>query len=142
MVSAFGPLRSKIRPVSFNLPPPRETEKELAMITNLDYEKPPLFSCLAVDPELGELVSLFVSEMPDRITAMQQQLQQRDWEGLRRSAHQLKGAAGSYGFEEISPSAARLEFALRDGEAEETVHRAVEELIAFCRRARAGTPEG
>jgi HPt (histidine-containing phosphotransfer) domain-containing protein len=107
-----------------------------------DCESGPLFSTLAVDPELGELVALFVSEMTGRVAAMQQQFQQQDWQGLRQSAHQLKGAAGSYGFEEISPSAARLENALRDKEPEETVRSAVEELIDLCHRARSGTPEG
>jgi histidine phosphotransfer protein HptB len=111
------------------------------MNTNWDNPREPLFSSLAVDPELGELVSLFVLEMPDRITAIRQQVQERDWEGLRRSAHQLKGAAGSYGFERISPSASRLEYALRDELTEETVLRAAEELIDLCRRARGGVPE-
>jgi histidine phosphotransfer protein HptB len=111
------------------------------MNTTPDYGQKPLYSALAVDPELGELVTLFVSEMTGRVALIEQQVQERNWEGLRQSAHQLKGAAGSYGFEEISPSAARLENALRDEEPEETVRCAVEELIDLCRRARAGAPE-
>ncbi|MBN2580485.1 MAG: Hpt domain-containing protein [Pirellulales bacterium] len=95
----------------------------------------------AVDPELGEIVAEFVAEMPDRISAMQRQLEDRNWQALRQSAHQLKGAAGSYGFERVSPAAAQLENALRDEKPEETVRCAVEELIDLCRRMRAGTPE-
>jgi histidine phosphotransfer protein HptB len=113
------------------------------MATTSNQSKAPLYSPLAaVDAELGELVALFVAEMEGRVSTMQRQLQDHDWQGLRQSAHQLKGAAGSYGFEEISPSAAQLESTLRDNEPEEAVRSGVEELIELCRRARAGTPEG
>ena len=100
-----------------------------------------IYSILGGDPDLGELVGMFVDEMPDRVSNIQTLLEARDWEELRRAAHQLKGAAGSYGFETISPFAARVEDAIREDEAEEEVYRAAVELCELCRRARAGTPE-
>ena len=66
-----------------------------------------VYSRLAGDPDLGEIVDLFVEEMPERVATLLDQLQAQDWEGLRRTAHQLKGAAGSYGFDMISPCAGR-----------------------------------
>ena len=101
----------------------------------------PLFSSLGSDPDLGEIVELFVNEMPNRVATALEQLENSDWEGLRRTAHQLKGAAGSYGFDMISPSAAEVEAAVRNGEPEQRIRETVNELIALCSRATSGTPE-
>ena len=59
--------------------------------------------------------------MPDRIASLVNQAAERDWAQLARTAHQLKGAAGSYGFNEITPSAAKLEAMARNGEQEEAI---------------------
>ncbi len=99
----------------------------------------PLYSSLGDDPDLCEIVEMFVDEMPDRVTALQTQLEEADWESLRRTAHQLKGAAGSYGFDSISPCAAILENAVRDSQPEEQIRQAVDELTNLCSRATAGT---
>ena len=72
-----------------------------------------VYSHLATDPMLGELVDLFVQEMSERINALEVQAKSRDWSQLARTAHQLKGAAGSYGFTVITPYAARVETAVR-----------------------------
>ncbi len=69
----------------------------------------PLYSSLATDPDLAELVEIFVESLPERVETLKQAFDQGDWETLRRTAHQLKGAAGSYGFDPLSPSAAKLE---------------------------------
>jgi len=101
-----------------------------------------LYSNLAVDPDLGTLVEMFVDEMPNRIATMLEQMSTSEWDKLRRTAHQIKGAAGSYGFDPITPHAMRLEYAIRDGEPEERIHEALDELIDVCRRARAGVSSG
>jgi histidine phosphotransfer protein HptB len=100
-----------------------------------------IYSRLAPDPDLCDIVDLFVEEMPDRIAALLTQLQSADIEGLRRTAHQLKGAAGSYGFDSISPAAARVESAIRDGEDEERLHETVQDLVSLCQCVRPGVPE-
>ena len=97
-----------------------------------------IYSRLAVDPDLSDIIDMFVGEMPDRIATLTEQLESSNWEGLRQTAHQLKGAAGSYGFDLISPSAARLESAVRDGQSEQRIQETVNELIALCRRIRTG----
>ena len=101
----------------------------------------PIFSTLGGDPDLGELVELFVDEMPERVQNITTLLAESDWEELRRSAHQLKGAAGSYGFDAISPIAAVVEDKVRSGHDEEEIRQAVEELCDMCLSARAGVPE-
>jgi HPt (histidine-containing phosphotransfer) domain-containing protein len=110
-------------------------------MSNTTTETEPLYSSLGSDPDLAEIVDLFVEEMPDRVSALLRLLEASDWEELRRTAHQLKGAAGSYGFDAISPQAMRLEGVLLRGASEEEIRDAVDELVSFCRRARGGTPQ-
>jgi len=100
----------------------------------------PIYSCFGDDPDLGELVEMFVEEMPERIATLLEQFNSRQWDALRRTAHQIKGAAGSYGFDAITPDAARLENALRENEPEDRLREAVDALVNMCGRARAGTP--
>ena len=99
----------------------------------------PLVSDLANDLDLIEIVELFVDEMPGRTEQFSSLFGGEDWEGLRRSAHQLKGAAGSYGFHPISAAAAKLEDVIRGQEPEEAIRQEVEALIDLCNRASAGT---
>jgi len=101
----------------------------------------PLYSPLAADPDLGELVEMYVDEMPDRIAALQEMIASGNWEELRRFAHQMKGAAGSYGFEPISPIAGTVEDCIRDEAPEEQILQAAEGLREICSRVRAGVPE-
>ncbi len=100
-----------------------------------------VYSRLGGDPDLAEIVELFVGEMPQRTATLLRHLDEKNWEGLRRAAHQLKGAAGSYGFEPISPCAGRVESAVRDGEPEERIRQSVFELVDLCGRLRCGPPE-
>ncbi|TWT30588.1 Hpt domain-containing protein [Blastopirellula retiformator] len=100
----------------------------------------PLFSDLGDDPDLAEIVDMFVSEMPDRIESMLRCVDQNDWEGLGRIAHQLKGAAGSYGFGQITPYAAQLEHDCRNDTGEQQMINSFRELASICRRIRSGAP--
>jgi HPt (histidine-containing phosphotransfer) domain-containing protein len=96
-----------------------------------------LVSSLADDPDLGEIVELFVDEMPDRIAHLADSLAAGDWDSLRRNAHQMKGACGSYGFHQVTPLAARVESAARDREDERAIKEAVDELVGLCGKMRA-----
>jgi HPt (histidine-containing phosphotransfer) domain-containing protein len=98
----------------------------------------PIYSTLGADPDLAELVALFVDEMPERIGALLEQLHRGKWQQLERTAHQLKGAAGSYGFPAVTPYAARLERAVRHSEGEDQIRARLDELIHLCSRLRSG----
>ncbi|HEV3021685.1 MAG TPA: Hpt domain-containing protein, partial [Pirellulales bacterium] len=63
---------------------------------------PLLRSSLADDPDLGEIVKLYVDEMPQRIEGLLARFAAADWDGLATGAHQLKGTAGSHGFQQIT----------------------------------------
>jgi HPt (histidine-containing phosphotransfer) domain-containing protein len=100
----------------------------------------PLYSTLAEDPDLAVIVAAFVEEMPERVGNLIRLAEGGDWEPLRQAAHQLKGAAGSYGFHPITSAAAQLEDAIRGSQPEEDVRRACDDLVTLCRLAQAGTP--
>jgi histidine phosphotransfer protein HptB len=96
------------------------------------------YSSLATDPDLSEIVEMFVDEMPGRTRDLQQQFSTQDWDQLARLAHQLKGAAGSYGFDQITPYAARLEKAIRNGLPMGEIQTSYQELLEACGRIRSG----
>ncbi len=98
---------------------------------------PPIYSVLASDPDLQEIVQLFVDEMSDRIARFEAEFAAKNWAELGRAAHQLKGAAGSYGFAELSPAAATLENTIKANADEATISAATDHLIALCRRTTA-----
>jgi len=101
----------------------------------------PIYSTLAYDPDLLDIVALYVQEMPGRIERLCQLLEAGRWEELRRTAHQLKGSAGSHGFEPVSLAAADLESLIKDGAPEGEIRQAVERLVGMCRRVRAEGPD-
>jgi len=103
-------------------------------------ENTTIHSSMADDPDFGELVGMYVDEMPDRITVLEQALASGNMELLRRTAHQMKGAAGSYGFDQLTPYAAAVEAEALDGEPEEKLQKTVQELLDVCRLVRAGNP--
>lgn len=98
----------------------------------------PLRSEFAADPEMVELVQEFVQELPGRAETLNGYLQGAAYSDLRRIAHQLKGAAGGYGFSPISESAAKVENLLLpqfDEARLQELRVQVDELVGLCRRA-------
>jgi|YNPMSStandDraft_1061717.scaffolds.fasta_scaffold256442_1 HPt (histidine-containing phosphotransfer) domain-containing protein len=99
-----------------------------------------IYSPLARDTGLRELIELFVNCLPQRLAQLRQLAEQQDWEGLRRSAHQLKGAAGSYGFAVISVKAAQLEAAARQATEPSVILQLLAELEDLASRATSEAP--
>lgn len=99
-----------------------------------------LHSSLAGDPDLQDLVEMFVEEMPERAAALETGFGQGA-EALGRVAHQIKGAAGSYGFDQLTEPARHLESCCREGAAEEAIRTSLDELLALCRRVTARPAE-
>jgi HPt (histidine-containing phosphotransfer) domain-containing protein len=98
----------------------------------------PLRSRFADDAEMVELVHEFVEELPRRVEALQGLLRASHFDELRRAAHQLKGAAGGYGFPMISDSAGKVEHLLHSGVGQAQIadlQSQVNELASLCGRA-------
>jgi histidine phosphotransfer protein HptB len=107
-------------------------------VSQVPNETELLYSSLDADPDLGELVRLFVAEMPERVAMLLARSDAAEWEELRRTAHQLRGAAGSYGFDPITPAAGRVEDSIRCNATEQEIREAVDALVDLCSRASAG----
>ena len=93
------------------------------------------------DPDIGDLVKMFVDEMPKRVAKLRQQGEAGDWEQLGHTAHQLRGAAGSYGFDQVTPLAAALERSCRESHNEREIEAHLDQLIDLCDRLRGKAPE-
>ena len=106
----------------------------MAMTSNTDA----FYSVLANDPDLGEIVGLYVAEMPDRIALLKAHFASGDRGGLTTLAHQIKGSAGSHGFHQITPYATTLEQLVRGGADGPQLREAVEALVEACGRAQHG----
>jgi histidine phosphotransfer protein HptB len=97
----------------------------------------PCYSTLAEDPDMAELLALFVSELPDRLADIRQAAQEQNWQEVRRLAHQLRGAGGSYGFPLLTTAAGQVETVAREPVNVAELRRALDQLTAVGERLRA-----
>ena len=101
---------------------------------------PPILSTLASDPDMSELIQLFVEEIPDRVRTLQDFWQRRDLNELKRIAHQLKGSGGGYGFATLGAAAGTLEHTLDQTASAQpdldSIARQVDDLVNLCTRVR------
>ncbi|MEX1196541.1 MAG: ATP-binding protein [Pseudohongiellaceae bacterium] len=94
-------------------------------------------SCYTDDPDMAELVTGFVERLPAQVAEIQAALEADESDSLIRIAHQIKGAAGGYGFMAVSAEAAALEAAARKANEAGEVSEAVQRFAALCERVRA-----
>jgi len=95
----------------------------------------PLLSDFSDDPDMLELVEMFVDDMPSRISALEQAFGSGDIGEISRLSHQLKGAAGGYGFGSITDAAAEVESLAKSQSKLDQIKGSVDELLTLCRRA-------
>ena len=81
---------------------------------NADAECGPIVSTLSLDPDMIELVEIFVAEVPDKVERIVSFEASQNWPELKRAAHQLKGSAGGYGFDCLAPTCQQLEQMLQE----------------------------
>ncbi|MCC6660363.1 MAG: Hpt domain-containing protein [Phycisphaerales bacterium] len=97
----------------------------------------PITSEYASDPDMSELVDLFVTELPARLAAIRSAHDAGNGGAFARLVHQLKSAGSGYGFPGIAERAAAVEDGLRSGGLA-SVQRQVSELLELCARASTG----
>lgn len=100
-----------------------------------------LVSEFADDEDMLELVEMFVEELPQRASSIEKALAEADFATLQTLAHQLKGAAGGYGFPRISEVAKSLEQTCEVDRDLEKLTAQAQKIAAFCRKARAKKAE-
>jgi PAS domain S-box-containing protein len=98
----------------------------------------PQLDALLARPGMSKLVEKFLGKLDDRMAAIQAAAQARDDAQLKTLAHQLKGAAGGYGFPAISDAAKLIEHT--DLEDLDSLTEAIQELTELCHEARSQVP--
>ena len=98
-----------------------------------------MVSEFADDPEMAELVELFITELPTRVAALHQAWVRKQVTDLTRISHQLKGASAGYGFPKIGHAAGTLEAGLKGLDASaasiEDLGAQFQQLIDLCSKA-------
>lgn len=92
------------------------------------------------DPDLAGIIDEFVDGLPDHLAGMRDALANNDVDRVRRLAHQLKGAGGSYGYPMLTDAAKALEDAAK-AEDRERAMLALAELDCLCQAVAAGKTE-
>lgn len=97
---------------------------------------PPMVSELADDADLADILDLFVAELSKRVRAVEEALDSANYAEVERIAHQLKGAAGGYGFPIISDVAKILEKHAAGATDVAAITEQVRRLADLCASAR------
>ncbi len=82
----------------------------------------------------------FIADLPTRVSQVAALVDQHNMQELAQVAHQLKGAAGVYGFMPVTEAAGRVEAAAMDAEPLESVVAEVKSLIDLIRRVEGYEP--
>lgn len=95
---------------------------------------------LSSDPDMVELVEMFVDELPGKMEALKSALDAGEIDTLKSLSHQLKGSGGGYGFPSITLAAKELENEAAAGQDLEKMAEEIRGLTELCERARAVLP--
>ena len=96
----------------------------------------PLFSSLANDNSMSELINDFVTGIPAKLRTIEETSMADDHKQLEYLARTFKGQAGGHGFEPISTAAGKLEQAVRSGAPKKEIEELVNGLAEWCMLAR------
>ncbi len=113
--------------------PPADSAQP-APIEQQASNEPALRSSLAGNDKLKSVLDRFVTRLPERIEEMQRLLAEHDLASLGRAVHQIKGAAGGYGFPDITAAAGRAEEAIKHVEDVESIGSQMRQLVGLIRR--------
>ena len=102
---------------------------------SMDEMNTPLVSEFADDPDMADIVEMFLDELPERINSLESAIKDGDAELLQRLAHQLRGAGTGYGFPQITDAGAVLEDGIRDGKPPAEIRELYDNLHRTCSRA-------
>ncbi len=98
----------------------------------------PLVSDFADDPDMLEIIEMFVDGLNERIESILTAFADRNYTTVSGIAHQLKGASGGYGYPSLSELAFDVEQFAKQNAADDQIEAALTVLVAECRRAIVG----
>lgn len=85
---------------------------------------------VAIEQDFAPMVPRFMENRHKELSAMQEALTRRDYETIRRLAHGMKGAGGSYGFDGLTTFGGAVEQAAKSAE-EEDVKTGLASIAAY-----------
>lgn len=118
---------------SLPLSPPMESKSKQATQDVPEV----IYSGYKDDPDLAGLIDEFITSLGEDIKTMRRELKHGNYDGLRRLAHQMKGAGGSYGYPEMTEAAKKLEDAAKAKDVD-AGKLALGKLTALCQAATRG----
>lgn len=106
--------------------------------TNSSAAIEPLISDFADDPDMLEIIEMFVDGLSERIDSILTAFEDRNFTSVSGIAHQLKGASGGYGYPSLSELAFEVEQLAKRNAEDGQMEAALTVLVAECRRAIVG----
>lgn len=103
---------------------------------------PPLRSSMAEAPDMADLLATYMARLHTRRGVFLQALEEGDQEVVRRTAHQLRGSASSYGYPRLTEAAGELEQFMRGGGEPTLESPQVTAFLAVIDAALAGADAG
>jgi CheY-like chemotaxis protein len=116
------------------VPKPYKIDDIKTMFESLREE--PLFSSLADEKDMADLINGFVEELPGKLRAVEEVWVAKNMEQLESLARQIKSEAGGFGYEPISEAASQVELGIQNNADEVHIEAAMEELVRWCKLAR------
>ena len=114
---------------------PHNCQPRLMPLLRRTMTDTPIFSKLANDPDFLDLVRAFVADMPIRSGKILALIRGGSIDDAAELLHQLKGAAGIYGYQPIHLLAKEVESLLKSGDP--ILEEQASELDRLCQRASA-----
>jgi signal transduction histidine kinase/CheY-like chemotaxis protein/HPt (histidine-containing phosphotransfer) domain-containing protein len=100
-----------------------------------------LRSSFAGDAEMQQVLAEYVASLPRTVSQIAQLLERRDFDALRRLAHQIKGAGGGYGFMPVTDAAAKAERLIMAGATADSIRNQCSELVDVIRSVEGYEPD-
>jgi PAS domain S-box-containing protein len=91
-------------------------------------------SSLANNPRMQTIIPEFVKGLPAEVRKMNDLLECNDLPALQKVVHQLRGAAGGYGFDAATAAATSAEESIKTGKALDSISAEIKSLIELIRR--------
>jgi len=99
--------------------------------------KPLTSDILREEPQIIDLIDIFIDRLPEMLNTINNAISNKDWESVSTKIHQLKGVGGSYGYPMLTKQAQKIEFSLTSQNYSQ-VNLLVKELGQLCKQIVAG----
>ncbi|MDA0282606.1 MAG: ATP-binding protein [Planctomycetota bacterium] len=95
----------------------------------------PLVSDFADDADMCEIIEMFIDGLEERLETIRKAFDDRNFTTVSGIAHQLKGAAGGYGYPTLSELAFDVEQKAKTNQPEDQIQASLMILVEQCKRA-------